>query len=856
MPMGLGAGFKLIDKDRDKDRDREKERDKERESRERDIDRQRSSRHYSYHRDRDKDKDDSSSSRTRDREDHHHHLLLLHHNAHDRDPPSGWTSMIEDFLCQASGTRAAASSPTVADISAPKPLAPRPRPQSMSREPRKGPYTLLVKERMMGIYLAVFVHREVRHLVKGTSRSAVTAGLIGGRVGNKGGVGVTLNLAGTTMLFLNSHLAAHEGKVNHRLSNLTKIKNELSVDDFLANDDPRVMAEDLTDKFDYTFLFGDLNFRLDISRLHADWLMSRKEYAQALEFDQLTNIMRRGQAFVGFQEATIDFPPTFKYDVLRSLKSKRRRSHASSSNVDPGRKRRSRRLTEVEEKEIEELEKKEKEELEAEEGVEAEEGASMVSSAWTSAHSARMTDREEEGEADVDEEDEKFFASASSQTMASSSSRVSISAVAQKAKYKWLSLLAAGRSKSSLPASGSASGLGLGLGSGSWKRAGAAHPIAQSFVDVTSNGLLTPVVTPERPSSVDPARSIPLDHHQDRQDKDKDRAHLRPPPMILVNPTKSSLPSDREDAPGEEENGDEGVDKGVYDSSHKKRVPSWCDRILWKSTVEPEPEPEPEELEGGAGAERGPRMRVGQFLANAFRPLSVRMRKDSVASTETNTTGPGSLEEQVERERERSPSLEPEVPASAGNGLGESTPRARFSFAQRSPSPSPSPSPSSAGVVRSRPTSPTRHHTVPEIGLRRSSSATSPLRARGALEQDREPQQQQQQHQQPQRRMTASGATPPTLNLNLQYPQLNVYTQPPASSALRRFFPSFFSTHSSTTSIEQPPLSGSVMVERERGPRRGEVVCLKYHTLDDRQMGRLEGRSDHRPVIGSYAVYI
>lgn len=39
-------------------------------------------------------------------------------------------------------------------------------------------------------------------------------------------------------------------------------------------------------------------------------------------------------------------------------------------------------------------------------------------------------------------------------------------------------------------------------------------------------------------------------------------------------------------------------------------------------------------------------------------------------------------------------------------------------------------------------------------------------------------------------------------------------------------------------------------------PKRGEVICLKYDTLDDRGMRRLEGRSDHRPVIGAYALYI
>lgn len=39
-------------------------------------------------------------------------------------------------------------------------------------------------------------------------------------------------------------------------------------------------------------------------------------------------------------------------------------------------------------------------------------------------------------------------------------------------------------------------------------------------------------------------------------------------------------------------------------------------------------------------------------------------------------------------------------------------------------------------------------------------------------------------------------------------------------------------------------------------PRRGEVICLEYQTLDDDAMYRLEGRSDHRPVIGTYAIYV
>lgn len=35
---------------------------------------------------------------------------------------------------------------------------------------------------------------------------------------------------------------------------------------------------------------------------------------------------------------------------------------------------------------------------------------------------------------------------------------------------------------------------------------------------------------------------------------------------------------------------------------------------------------------------------------------------------------------------------------------------------------------------------------------------------------------------------------------------------------------------------------------------KGDIVCLSYNTLDDRGMRRLEGRSDHRPVIGTYVI--
>jgi hypothetical protein len=54
-------------------------------------------------------------------------------------------------------------------------------------------YTHLTKQRLMGMYLSVYVHKDCRHLVEGVDKDFVTAGLAGGRLGNKGGMRVDIS---------------------------------------------------------------------------------------------------------------------------------------------------------------------------------------------------------------------------------------------------------------------------------------------------------------------------------------------------------------------------------------------------------------------------------------------------------------------------------------------------------------------------------------------------------------------------------------------------------------------------------------------------------------------------------------
>ncbi|BGP21168.1 inositolor phosphatidylinositol phosphatase [Rhodotorula toruloides] len=232
----------------------------------------------------------------------------------DNSAPSTDT---DDPSCSAAGETASLTSSH---------LAPSRSSNSSNRRPR-GPYVLVDKERLMGIYCAVFVARYCEDLVEGVSTGRVTAGLIGGRVGNKGGVGISLNFASTRLLFVSAHLAAHASGFEIRKANAAKILEELGgqIDDFWS-DEGRMGPKPrrLVDRFDQTFFMGDLNFRLNISRLHADWLVRGKDYETALRFDQLRSIMDEpNSVFRGFHEAPIKFGPTYKFDLPKKVTKKR-----------------------------------------------------------------------------------------------------------------------------------------------------------------------------------------------------------------------------------------------------------------------------------------------------------------------------------------------------------------------------------------------------------------------------------------------------------------------------------------------------------------------------------------------------
>lgn len=138
----------------------------------------------------------------------------------------------------------------------------------------------------------------------------------------KGAQAISFAIFGTTFLFINCHLSAHQNKSKDRIEEYEKICSSLNLPKNLRPLNPKYESRDVTARFDSVFWFGDLNFRLDITTNEVMNIINRPQNVMNVslknfkESDQLTKIMNTGQAFHGFHESSSSkFPPTYKFKL-------------------------------------------------------------------------------------------------------------------------------------------------------------------------------------------------------------------------------------------------------------------------------------------------------------------------------------------------------------------------------------------------------------------------------------------------------------------------------------------------------------------------------------------------------------
>ncbi|CAM1308786.1 INPP5J (predicted) [Pycnogonum litorale] len=164
-------------------------------------------------------------------------------------------------------------------------------------------YMRLKVERLQGIMLFLFIKKKHLSRVTGLQADYTRVGL-GGMWGNKGGIGIRLNIFGCSICFVNTHLSANDDELDKRIAEYSSILDGQHFNDPLTD---HIITHD------YVFWIGDLNFRIDMSIEDSHTLVQKNELSELLQYDQLRKVMNSGEAFSEFRESDPTFPPTYKF---------------------------------------------------------------------------------------------------------------------------------------------------------------------------------------------------------------------------------------------------------------------------------------------------------------------------------------------------------------------------------------------------------------------------------------------------------------------------------------------------------------------------------------------------------------
>uniref|UniRef100_A0ACD5VPN5 Uncharacterized protein n=1 Tax=Avena sativa TaxID=4498 RepID=A0ACD5VPN5_AVESA len=175
----------------------------------------------------------------------------------------------------------------------------------------RSPFVRIVSKQMVGIFLTIWVRRGLRRCVQNVKVSSVGVGKTG-YIGNKGAVSVSMSFCQTMFCFVCSHLAAGERPANllKRNADVQEIHRRTR----FAGPGGLELPRDIYDH-QRIFWFGDLNYRIEVPYDRAHSLVAVMDWSQLAEKDQLKRELGKGRAFDGWSEGTLEFAPTYKYEI-------------------------------------------------------------------------------------------------------------------------------------------------------------------------------------------------------------------------------------------------------------------------------------------------------------------------------------------------------------------------------------------------------------------------------------------------------------------------------------------------------------------------------------------------------------
>lgn len=155
---------------------------------------------------------------------------------------------------------------------------------------------------MFQMFLLVFVKQDLYCLIDEINVNSKAMGFAG-VIGNKGGMVINFKLAGYDFSIINCHLAPKPHKVLERNKHAKTIVKSIKFGEHICDFDVRS---------DYVFWMGDLNYRVDYIFKEVIEEISRNNLQFLLSKDQLLKQKQQNQIFSHYQEAEINFWPTYR----------------------------------------------------------------------------------------------------------------------------------------------------------------------------------------------------------------------------------------------------------------------------------------------------------------------------------------------------------------------------------------------------------------------------------------------------------------------------------------------------------------------------------------------------------------
>eukprot|EP01083_Nonionella_stella_P282322 960703_1 len=184
-------------------------------------------------------------------------------------------------------------------------------------------YVCISHRNMWQTRLFIYTKKKYGNVISNVISDFAATG-IAGFGPNKGGVAIAFDFDGISLCFLSCHLAAHQKKLKQRNGDYSKICKNLKIGS---------SKQQLLGQFHCIILMGDLNYRVDFfgekhenkpeenvykkACVLLDKIAKKKgknKYNEILKNDQLNNSIKGNEAFIGFNELSVGFAPTFKME--------------------------------------------------------------------------------------------------------------------------------------------------------------------------------------------------------------------------------------------------------------------------------------------------------------------------------------------------------------------------------------------------------------------------------------------------------------------------------------------------------------------------------------------------------------